>query len=210
MPRSFLLPLIAAATVAAGAASAAPITIGGVTFQGGLADFPTAVATISGATQVFGGIGCEEGLTGADIDTGCFNMGSGDVLRLDYGRSFGNAAGADIYFTDGRFSDDALDFSLDGSTFFTIAAGTFVDTGVDSAIRNEGFTFDLFAAQIDLSTYGVGAGGSYSSIWLRGISQSDPIVVGLLDGVQAQVPLPAGLPLLAGGLGVLALWRRRR
>lgn len=199
----------AATMVLASQALAAPITIGGTTFAGGLADFPASVTVISGSTQEFGGIGCAEGLTGAELDTGCFNMSRLDVVRLDYGRSFSNGVGADIYFTDSRFSTDALDFSLDGATFFTIPANGFSDTGVNSAIRNDGQQFDLFAALIDLSSYGFAAGGSYSSIWLRGVDESDPIVVGLLDGTTA-VPLPATLPLLVAGLGALGLVRRRR
>lgn len=207
---SRLFAAAALAAVVSGVVHASPISIGGTTFAGGLNDFPTSVVTISGGGNEFAGVTCEAALTGADIDTGCFNIASGGVFRLDFARTFANEAGADIYFTDSRFSADALDFSLDGTTFFNIAAGDFTNTGVNSTIRGVGGSFDLFAAEVDLSGYGFAPGGTYSSIWLRGAGESDPIVVGLLDGsAPPAIPLPASLPLLAVGLGGFALARRR-
>lgn len=208
-----MIRIAAVLLLVASPACAAPIMIGATTFELGIDAFPTSVSFLSGSSFAFGGISGEEGLTGADIDTGAFNLDTTDVLELVYSTPIVNQTGDDLYFTDSRFSADSLDFSIDGgTTFHTIAADDFMDTGVDSVIRNTSFTFSLFAATIDLSDFGVASGGSISSLQIRGMSESDPIVVGNLNAdVGPAVPEPSALGLLLTALGsVLVVGLRRR
>lgn len=207
-----ILGVLAGALSLSATAMAAPITIGAYTFDAGEDAFASSATVISGAASVFGGITCAEGLTGSDIDTGCFNMSSTDVVRLDYATSFANGVGDDLVFTDSRFSADGLDFSLDGVNFFNLSASDFTDTGVDSVIRNEFFAFDLFAVAIDLADFGFAADAVFSSIWLRGTGQSDPVFVGALNSVQGgnPVPLPGAALLFASAIAGFGAWRRKQ
>ncbi|MBL28017.1 MAG: hypothetical protein CMM50_10775, partial [Rhodospirillaceae bacterium] len=165
------------------AADFSPITIGGTVFSLGAAAFPTSVVRIAGGpASEFGGVSDTDALTGPDIDTGAFNLDLGQIYELTFSVPIVNGDGDDLYFTDSRFSFDSLNFSFDGgSTFHTINSTDFLDTGVDSAIRGSGLTFDLFAATIDLSDFGVASGATFTSIQIQGVSGSDPIVVGNLS-----------------------------
>jgi hypothetical protein len=194
-----------------GQSSATPIVIGTTTFELGINAFPNSVIQIAGSPPyAFGGISATDGLTGADIDTGAFNLNSSQIFELFYPVPIVNQPGDDIYFTDGRFSTDALDFSVDfGSGFNTIASTTFFDTGVNSTIRNTNLNFDLFASTIDLSNFGFAIGDSITSLRIRGINESDPIVIGNLN-TDAPIPEPSTLLLLGTGLVGIAGYGIRR
>jgi hypothetical protein len=189
-------------------ANAAPITIGSTTFALGINAFPNSVTQIAGLPPfAFGGISATAGLTGADIDTGAFNLNSTQIFELSFNTPIINQPGDDIYFTDGRFSDDALDFSLDGgTTFFSLGVGDFTDTGVNSVIRNTAFSFDLYAATVDMTSFGFSSGDSITSIQIRGVVESDPIVVGNLNSV----PAPGTIALLAMGFAGIGFRIRNR
>lgn len=186
----------------------APIIIGETSFPLGINAFPNFVAQREGPTPPpFGGISATDGLTGADIDTGAFNIGQPQVFELLFPIPIVNQPGDDIYFTDARFSADALHFSFD-NRWFRIAPQDFFDTGVDSVIRNTTRSFDLFASNIDMSNFGFAPGQSITSLKIRGGIEADPIVVGNLN-----IPIPHTILLLATGLiGLGALkrkfWRR--
>jgi hypothetical protein len=182
----------------------APITIGETNFPLGINAFPNFVAQREGPTPPpFGGISATDGLTGADIDTGAFNLRNAQVFELLFPTPIVNQPGDDIYFTDARFSADALHFSFD-KRWFRIGPQDFFDTGVDSVIRNTTRSFDLFASNIDMSNFGFAPGESITSLKIRGVNESDPIVVGNLN-----IPIPHTILLLATGLISLGVLKRK-
>lgn len=185
------------------------ITIGSVTFERGEDNFADAAVRISGSGGEFG-VACETGLSDLDFETGCFNLANDDVFRLDFDVAFSNQSGDDLYFTDTRFSADALAFSMDGVNFFNIAAGAFSDTGIDGVL-NGTFNFDLFAVTVDLSNYGFSSGGMFNSIWIRGIVESDPTLIANLNKTLVNnVPAPSALSLLLLSFMVLGFSRKTR
>jgi hypothetical protein len=183
----------------------APIEIGGTIFPWGNDAFPYYVVQLKGKTpEPFGDISATEGLTGADIGTGAFNLNASQVFELFFPRPIVNQPGDDIYFTDGRFSADALSFNL-GEKWDRIATRDFFDTLEDSTILNTDLSFDLFAATIDMSDFGFAPGESITSFKIRGVNESDPIVIGNLN----VVPIPHTILLLATGLIGLAALKRK-
>ena len=196
--------------LAINSASAGSIFIGTTEFELGENAFPYLVTQEAGPTNSYAGILGTDGLTGHDLDTGAFNLDSGDIFELNFPVPIVNQVGADIYFTDSRFSTDALDIDISlGGSYYTIQASAFTDTGVDSVIRNTNLGFDLFAAEIDMSDFGFALGESISVLRIRGVSQSDPIVIGNLNSANV-VPLPGAVWLGLGLLGTLGAVRRLR
>jgi hypothetical protein len=186
-------------------AAAAAIWIGPTQFQLGTEAFPNAVVQTAGDPPApIGGVSATAGLTGADIDTGAFNLTSSQEFELFFPVPIVNQPGDDIYLTDGRFSSDSLQLELDmGTGFAMIEATSFFDTGVHSVVRNTTISFDLFAATVDMSDFGFAPGASITSLRIRGVDQSDPIVIGNLN-----VPEPSSALLLAFGIAGLALHSR--
>ena len=196
--------------LAINSASAGSIFIGTTEFELGENAFPYLVTQEAGPTNSYAGILGTDGLTGHDLDTGAFNLDSGDIFELNFPVPIVNQVGADIYFTDSRFSTDALDIDISlGGSYYTIQPSAFTDTGVDSVIRNTNLGFDLFAAEIDMSDFGFALGESISVLRIRGVSQSDPIVIGNLNSANV-VPLPGAVWLGLGLLGTLGAVRRLR
>jgi hypothetical protein len=180
-------------------------SIGDTEFPWGTLAFPDLVVQLQGQEpEPFGGVSATEGLTGADIDTGAFNLNASQVFELFFPIPIVNQPGDDIYFTDARFSADALSFNL-GEKWDRIATQDFFDTGENSTIRDTDLSFDLFAATIDMSDFGFAPGESITSFKIRGVNESDPIVIGNLN----EVPIPHTILLLATGLIGLAALKRK-
>ena len=71
---------------------------------------------------------------------------------------------------------------------------------------------DILLAPIlsgEASFFGFTSDTAFTSLTIRGLSPSDGFGIDNITYSVAAIPVPATLPLLAGGLGLLALWRRR-
>lgn len=189
------------------AAAASSIWIGSTEFRLGIDAFPNLVVQTAGdPPSPIGGVSATAGLTGADIDTGAFNLKSSQEFELFFPVPIVNQPGDDIYLTDARFTADSLQLELDmGAGFTLIEATSFLDTGVNSVIRNTSIAFDLYAATVDMSDFGFAPGASITSLKIRGVEQSDPIVIGNLN-----VPEPSSALLLGFGIAGLTLRGRAR
>lgn len=102
----------------------------------------------------------------------------------------------------------AIFASYDGGVFTQIYLDNSVSTTVNTA------NIDLLDANVDSATFrlfGWGASANNGRFWLRqnGVGPSNDYGIALSGDVVASVPLPAGLPLVAGAFGLLGLVRRK-
>lgn len=204
-----------ASCVLATAAQALPVTLGSTIFPRGLHAFPVAATVTSGAPDQKGSVSPTDGLLGANINDGAWDMIGTDIIRLDFDTPFSNEAGVDLWFAEAGPVKDGWYFSLNGSSFHGIVGTVLADTGLDGVVPGTGETFDVFAYKVDLTGFGYAPGGSYSSLWIRGYTSWDPVAVGVLNAATAEpeagaVPLPAALPMLGAALALLGLVMGRR
>lgn len=212
---------------ATSAASAASITVGGFVFDAGEAAFADDAFLVSGSGVRFnctaGGTAASsfaEALSGSGV-TQCANVsGGGDgIVEVRFtDNSIVNGAGTDlvIFEVSGPQSPGTPDprerfevSILDGSTYSPFVAFDPVATGFGTPEP----TLDIFAVQIDLSSFGIATGVSIDRVRLHlfdnglGSKGADIAALGALNS-GAPVPEPSTALLLGVGLAVLAACRR--
>ena len=157
--------------------------------------------------------------SGPDVKTGgsqtqtILALGPVDALRVVFNPNEpGEADGQSI-----RLDDLMLTlFSSSGSVLFTsgvFAPTNFADAGQGTGTSGFSFLLDaLQTATLNLALSATGAGARYGLSAQASLASGGPETFFITQDVSA-VPLPAALPLLAGGLGglgVLSWWRKRK
>lgn len=162
-------------------------------------------------------IGAPDGTSGND-GTAWIGIG-GQIVTYDFGIDrVVNGAGSDfnvyeVNWGSAEFGSITVSASLDGLTFTDLSASeaAWVDIDGDEAHGVPGFarSYDLgalsMARYVRIDGNGTGASGGYNGFDLDAIG-----AINFTLGNTAAVPLPASLPLLLGGLGLVAGITRRR
>jgi len=213
----------------AGAASAAPITVGGFTFTDGEAAFADDAFLVSGTIRMCGGgfppaTSIDVALSGANV-TDCANNNTGnsgivEVLFTD--NSVVNGPGPDlvIFELSGPLAPGTPDprerFELsvfDGIGFTPLQGFDPVATGLNSC-GDPSVCLDLFAVAIDLGAFGLADGATTSRLQLRifdvglGTKSADLTAAGALN--SQPIPEPSTLALVLVGFVGMAMRCRRR
>jgi hypothetical protein len=144
----------------------------------------------------------------------------GQTVTFDFGLDrVDDGAGQDfnvyeVNYGSPEFGLITVAVSIDGSTFFDISAsaGAWIDLDGDEAHGVAGFarSYDLDGSGLAQARFvridgnGTGAAGGTNAFDLDAIGAANFTLA------LPSVPLPAALPLLAGGLAGLAFLRRRR
>jgi hypothetical protein len=218
--------LAAFAALFATPVAAAPVTLGAWTFDSSL--FGNSLIESDGgtfsATSWLNTVNANPGnpafLTGANFNTGIANIGGSNAptYTIGYGTPIVNNAGNDLAIVSARFStNDTFNVTINATTVGFgpgLASATGVSTNYYfSAGFGSLFPAELFVTEIDLSAFGIAAGGSISSLTITGTPEADLIRVAGFDGhaaVVVETPEPASLALLGAGLLGLAAGTRRR
>jgi len=178
---------------------------------GDITNWATSATRLSAGTGGdFGGVSALDGLVGDDLTDGAINVNATTIFQVGFA-GITNNPGADLLILDGRFSADGAFIEIGGLELLVDVAA-FSDTGLDFILKGSNFSFDLFAAAVDLSDWGVGAGESITSLIFRGTGESDIIgFAGLESGPIVAAPEPGTVLLLGIGIaGVVGAVRRRR
>lgn len=202
-------------------ASAAPISVAGFNFAAGEIAFADDVVHVSG--PVLDPNTVRRVLVGSDISDS-FNTGDSnptvlEVIFLD--NSIVNDPGVDLVIFE--LSGDKPAGSPDpkeifdvsvftGSGFSPFVTVTPIATGFNDPADS---TLDVFAVQVDLSSFGVPSGLAIDRIRLgvynsnQGSKSADLTAIGALNS-GAPIPEPATAPLVGSGLVAVLLAKRRR
>jgi hypothetical protein len=175
----------------AGSASAATVSIGSYSFDDRA--FADTVSSAQGSVSHINNIIDQDFFTWGTI-------GTGDVLQFGFtnNRVF-NGVGDDILVVERRAPENQL-MSL------TFGGVTLMGTLRESVFPDERSLFGF-----DLSDLGVALGAKLThDLFLQPSGNNSPGVSAIVALNTTPVPLPASLALLSGGLGLLALTRRRR
>lgn len=213
--RNAILATVAALWIGgATSALAAPVVIDGFVFDS--AAFPTAAQFVSGGppTLSFATTGNLDAdlLAAADSDLATYIFGTPVTFNLLFGNApVVNGAGPDLVIFELGIPDTVGVSAELGGAFTVPLSYNTLFTGASAA------GFNLNAAAIDLSDFGVPAGGLVSRFQLDNASiatiSSSIVAVGALNtdqGPGPSVPEPGTLLLLGGGLLGLMLRRERR
>ncbi len=207
------------------AAFGSPISVGGFTFAAGEAAFADTASLVSGSgvrfTCTAGGTAASsyaEALSGSDV-TQCVNVsGGGDgIVEVQFtDNAVQNGPGADliIFEVSGPQSpgtpDPAEHFEVsifNGSAFSAFSGFDPVATGFGTPDP----TLDIFAVQIDLSSFGIASGATVDRLRLHlfdnglGSKGGDIAALGALNSI----PEPSTALLLSSAILVLATRRFR-
>lgn len=191
--------IVLATGVAASTASAATV-------------FPSALSGNTTGTADAAFLGAPDGNSG-NVGTNWVGIG-GQTVTYDFGPTgFGNGAGGDVNVYEVNYG--SIEFtlmtvavSLDGLTFTDITASRAAAVDI---VGDEAHGAPSFAASYDLGALTM---ARYLRIDGNGNGAAGGTNAFDLDAVAAlhvaPVPLPAGLPLLAGGFALLAGLKRRK
>ncbi len=213
---------ILAMCLCAASAHAAPISVGGFTFTAGEEAFADDAVLVSGVITGADAPTIKTVLVGSSIsdsfNTGDSGGGIVEVLFTD--NAIVNGPGADLVIFE--LSGDrpagtpdpaeVFDVSIfDGFSFSSFVTVTPVATGFPDPADP---TLDVFAVQVDLSSFGIAPGGTTDRVRLHifnanlGSKSADLTALGALNSLT--VPEPSSSAALVVSLSALALLRRRR
>ena len=201
--------------LAGASASAAPVTYDGIAFPGGDASFADGVVemnfgdpapTAPNYTEPAKAVGAPD----YSGDVGSVSLGSGGSIVLEFSdNSLTGSGDADfdlhIFEIGPDVEDTFVDISVDGSSFLSVGSvgGATSSIDIDPFLAAEGldaFTQFAFVRLMDNPDEGDRSGATVGADIdaVGAISSAAPIEQ------PPSIPLPAGLPLLAAGLGLTA------
>ena len=195
--------LLMSLLVCAGTASAIPVGS-----FGELDNWVTGASRIAGSGGSYAGVDAVSALIGNDLTDGAININESTSFKLDFAGGILNGSGVDFVIFDGRFSSDSVYIEINGLEQL-VTAGSFVDSGLDFILKDTAYSFDLFGASLDLSSWGVATSSYIYSLNIRGVSQSDIMGVSGIGG-KVSTPEPTVALLMAIGLLVIAFARRKK